>query len=441
MKYGRYKVQKELGKGAMGVVYKAHDPHIDRMVALKVLRPDRVTSEALVKRFLNEAKAIGRFSHPNIVTVYDVGRDHGTVFIAEEFLEGTPLDEFLKENRLETEKIVEFGIQVADALDFAHQKGIIHRDIKPSNIIFTREGQIKITDFGIAHIEDENAPQLTQAGEILGTPYYMSPEQLQGRDIDGRSDLFSLGVMLYELAAKKRPFTGKNLPSIFTAITQKVPAPPHEIDADLPAQLSDVILKSLEKNPDDRYATGRQFAEALKAIDLTKQPVPEQREEIKEEIEENDSWFRSKAAIAVVIVLLLAGGGYYYFSTRHIDNGNTAVVTPDKPVPGPVVEPDIPPKPSLPPEKPVEPVEIPPEKPPEKPPAELAMLNLETEPEGAKVFIDGELKGETPLDLKVPFGKYEMRVSKENFYEWAGQVELEEEGPTPLFIKLNPLIF
>ena len=184
MKYGRYDIVGELGKGSMGVIYRAHDPQIDRVVALKVLRHDRVISEGFVQRFFKEAKAIGRLSHPSIVTVYDVGRDQGTIYIAMEFLEGTPLDRVIQEKRLSLEEIVDLGVQVAEALDYAHQQGIVHRDIKPANIILTPTGQAKITDFGIARIEDPSAPQQTQAGEILGTPSYMSPEQVMSQPVD-----------------------------------------------------------------------------------------------------------------------------------------------------------------------------------------------------------------------------------------------------------------
>jgi serine/threonine protein kinase len=177
MQYGRYRIVKELGKGNMGVVYQAHDPQIDRMVALKVLRADRVASEDFVARFLKEARAIGRLSHPRIVTVYDVGEDHGSIYIAMEYLKGEPLNEILQKGRLSSEQAVDIVIQVAQALDYAHKEGIVHRDIKPSNIILTPDHKVKLTDFGIARIEDSTAGYQTQAGEILGTPIYMSPVQ------------------------------------------------------------------------------------------------------------------------------------------------------------------------------------------------------------------------------------------------------------------------
>ncbi len=456
MKYGRYKVVQELGKGAMGKVFKAHDPRIDRMIALKVLREDRVTSEGFVKRFLKEAMAIGRLSHANIVTVYDVGSDRGTVFIAEEFLEGQPLDGILKQRRLEFAEIVDMGIQMADAVHYAHQKGIVHRDIKPSNIIITPEGKLKITDFGIAHIEDPNAPQLTQAGEILGTPYYMSPEQLMGKTVDGRSDIFAMGVMLYEMAAEKRPFTGKSLPSIFHAITQKIPDPPDRLEQKVPERLAGIILKALEKDPAKRYATAKEVADDLRAIDLNR-GVPEGKGEAK-------TAGKGKALLlaATVVLLALSGvGGYLFYEKTRPAPEKTPIATPEIPIPKPEAEPGTGPaqdpgltKPETPAEKPLVPVATIEEKPgigekpdtgeniPEPSPlAVLAILKVQTEPEGARLFLDGEPIGETPLDVEVPLGKYELRLSKQDYYDWAAQVDLAEEGVTPLFVKLNSLVF
>jgi eukaryotic-like serine/threonine-protein kinase len=382
MKYGRYEVVEELGKGQMGVVYKAHDPKIDRIIALKVLREDRVTSDTFVQRFLKEAMVIGRLSHANIVMVYDVGSDHGTVFIAEEFIEGKPFDKILKQGRLEVRDIVKYGTQMADALHYAHNKGIIHRDIKPSNIIVTLEDQVKITDFGIAHIENLNAPELTQAGEILGTPYYISPEQLMGHVIDGRSDIFSLGVMLYEMATGKRPFTGKSLASVFHEITEKVPEFPISPKDKIPDNLSEVILKTLEKNPDNRYSTGKELSEALRTITFHGQA------DAKPKPREKQRKFRIPLIAVLLVVLLVSGifGYMWFFKPR-------------------------------------------------------ATLQLQSEPEGAQVFLNGDFKGLTPLDLQVSLGKYELRLSKQNFYEWESRIEIEKEGPQPIFVQLNPLIF
>jgi serine/threonine-protein kinase len=265
MKYGRYQVVSEIGRGSMGVVYQAHDPQIDRLVALKVLREDRVSSTDYVRRFLKEATAVGRLSHRGIVTVYDVGEDHGTVYIAMELLEGVPLNELLKQRRFTLEEIVEIGIAVADALHYAHQKGIVHRDIKPANIICSENRDIKVTDFGIAHIEDPDGQQMTQAGEILGTPVYMSPEQVLGQPVDGRSDIYSLGVILYELTTGQRPFAGANLGALFKAITSDSVTPPISLNPSVPAWISAVIMKAINRDPTERYASGEQLAGELRA--------------------------------------------------------------------------------------------------------------------------------------------------------------------------------
>jgi serine/threonine-protein kinase len=222
MNYGRYQIIKEVGRGSMGIVYQARDPNIDRLVAVKVLRHDRITTDSFVKRFLKEAKVIGRLSHPHIVTIHDVGEDQGTVYIAMEFLEGISLSEIIQDRCLDAKEVIDFGTQIAETLDYAHRKGVIHRDIKPSNIVAEPDGQIKITDFGIARIEDSSATLQTQAGAIMGTPAYMSPEQVLGHSVDGRSDLFSLGVILYELSTGRRPFggDGKNLATVLTKLSR-----------------------------------------------------------------------------------------------------------------------------------------------------------------------------------------------------------------------------
>jgi serine/threonine-protein kinase len=390
MKYGRYQIVEELGKGAMGVVYKAYDPKINRRIALKVLREDRVTNDALVKRFLKEAMAIGQLSHPNIVMVYDVGNDHGTVFIVEEFIEGIPFDKILKQKKLEIKDIVRYGTQMAEALNYAHNKGIIHRDIKPSNIIISIDDQVKITDFGIAHIENPNAPELTQAGEILGTPFYISPEQLRGQPIDGRSDIFSLGVILYEMFTGKRPFTGKSLLSVFHEIAEKTPEFPkrqEEIISEsqkdkITNNLSAIILKTLEKNPENRFSTGKELSEALKSIEnnvqteTTIKPPSTQKK-----------FRKSLIPIFLIILTVFSIIVYMWFPRSH------------------------------------------------------ATIQLKSDPEGAQVFLNGELKGSTPLDLQVPLGKYKLRLSKRNYYEWESQIQIDEEGQKPISVKLNPLIF
>ena len=260
MNYGRYRIINDLGEGSMGNVYVAHDPQFDSRVALKVLKKERAADEEIFQRFLNEPKVARRVAHPNIVTVYDVGLDHGTVYIAMELLEGKSLDKVIEENRLTLRQIVKIGIQIATALDSAHQKRIFHRDIKPANIILSSNGQVKVTDFGIARIQDLKQ---TIAGTVLGTPLYMSPEQARGQPVDARSDLYSLGAVLYELTTGKPPFQGKTWEDLSRKIANDKPAPLFKKGEPLPPKLSTLILKSLEKNPDKRFQTGNKMKKSL----------------------------------------------------------------------------------------------------------------------------------------------------------------------------------
>jgi serine/threonine-protein kinase len=265
-KFGRYEVVRELGKGAMGVVYLGRDPVIGRLVALKTIRvsvEDDIEQKEFKERFLREAQAAGILSHPNIVTVHDVGEDPDTAtsFIAMEYVEGKNLKELLKEKtNFSYVRTAEIIGQVAEALSYAHRRGIVHRDVKPANIIITPEGTVKITDFGIAKIEKSN---LTSTGQFLGTPNYMSPEQVTGEAVDGRSDLFSLGVVLYELLTRKKPFLGDNLTSISYKIVHEAFTPPETYDASIPPEFGSILKCSLAKDPAQRYQRGSDFALAL----------------------------------------------------------------------------------------------------------------------------------------------------------------------------------
>ena len=313
MNYGRYQIVAELGRGSMGVVYKAHDPQIDRTIALKVLREDRVTSDDFVRRFLKEAMAVGRLSHPGIVTVYDVGQDHGSIYIAMEFLQGTPLDELMAARKFTIEETIDIGVQTVRALNYAHQHGIVHRDIKPPNIIYSPEGSIRVTDFGIARIEDPGGHQMTQVGEILGTPLYMSPEQVMGQTLDGRSDMYSLGVILYQLTTGRRPFQETTLAAIFRAITQDTPPPPHTLDPAVPESLSDLIMKLLDKEPARRFSSGEDLIEAFQGC------LPSRPSSVKNPPPLLPSAGKKGAGTGMMLLfglvglILCAGLGWYYF--------------------------------------------------------------------------------------------------------------------------------
>jgi serine/threonine-protein kinase len=368
----------------MGVVYQAHDPQIGRTIALKVLRPDRVSSEDFVQRFLKEARAIGRMSHQNIVTVYDVGQDQSTVYIAMEFLEGEALNAYARDRALTMEQIMDIGIQVADSLDYAHTRGIVHRDIKPQNIMVAPTGVVKLTDFGIAHVEDPEASHQTQAGEILGTPNYMSPEQVMGKKVDGRSDLYSLGVILYELATGSRPFKGENLAAIFHAITSETPARPEALNTEVPKGLSGVILRCLEKNPDERFRTGHELAEALRALCRAGEEVTGA-----EAGKRKGPLVMILAALAAVCVI--AAVVFFMAAGK------------------------------------------------KEPPVDMGSLRVSSDPAGAQVYVDGSLKGTAPTTVELPVGGHEVRLSMPGHYEWEARVQVDKEGGEPLTVELMPV--
>jgi serine/threonine-protein kinase len=264
-KAGRYQLVAEIGRGSMGVVYQGFDPIIRRTVAIKVMLPGGLSSQEFQEykdRFQREAMAAGVLAHPNIITVYDFGEDNGVLYLAMEYLEGKSLEEIVQEQTVLTiETILPIYDQVCSALDHAHQNKIVHRDIKPANIMILHNGLVKVTDFGIAKMMSMG---MTQAGQILGTPNYMSPEQVKGRQIDGRSDIFALGVILYELVTGEKPFGGQNITTVIYKIINENPIPPRDLDASIPAGLSYVISKALAKNVDERYQTCRELAEDLR---------------------------------------------------------------------------------------------------------------------------------------------------------------------------------
>jgi serine/threonine-protein kinase len=264
---GRYEIIEELGQGAMGAVYKARDPMMDRVVAVKTILASALTGPLAAdyrERFFREARAAGRLAHPGIVTVYDVSEQEGTPFLVMELIEGRTLEKILESGeRFDTERVMELGQQLAEALDYAHKGGVIHRDIKPANIMVTADGRPKITDFGVAKL---TASQMTSTGQMMGTPAFMAPEQFTGAPIDGRADLFALGVMLYWLATGDRPFTGETLMAMSYKIVHTEPVPPRKINPAIPRDLENVILKCMEKDPAARYPNGEALARDLRAV-------------------------------------------------------------------------------------------------------------------------------------------------------------------------------
>jgi serine/threonine-protein kinase len=265
---GRYEVLRELGKGAMGVVYLGKDPKINREVAIKTLRFedefDPADMSAMKEGFFREAESAGRLVHPNIVTIYDAGDDGDISYIAMELLNGSDLKDYTTKGKLlAVNDTLEVIAKVADALDYAHQQGVVHRDIKPANIMKLKDGTIKVTDFGIARITSQSK---TATGTVMGTPSYMSPEQLAGSKVDGRADLFSLGVTLYEMLTGEKPFTGESVATLMFRIANT----PHQsimtLRADLPPGTEEIINTALQKTPDERYQRGAQMAADLRAL-------------------------------------------------------------------------------------------------------------------------------------------------------------------------------
>ena len=271
---GKYAIRSVLGKGAMGIVYKAFDPHIERLVAIKTIRKDLVEPELAAQymaRFKNEAKAAGRLQHPNIVSVYEYGEDDKVTFIAMEYVEGAGLREYLNRRAsFDFGQLAALMEQLLDALEFAHARGVVHRDIKPSNLIITGEGQLKVADFGIARVDTSS---LTMVGMTIGTPPYMSPEQIRGLEVDHRSDLFSTGVVLYELLTGEKPFGG-NLESVTYKICHDEPEPPSQRSAlKLPVEVDRLIATALAKEPEARFQDARTFHDALREVAQMSVPV------------------------------------------------------------------------------------------------------------------------------------------------------------------------
>jgi beta-lactam-binding protein with PASTA domain/predicted Ser/Thr protein kinase len=323
----RYRVEARIGAGGMAEVFRGIDPVLNRTVAIKVLLPQFARDAGFVARFRREAQAAARLSHPNIVGVFDTGSDGDTQYIVMEFIEGRTLAEFLATGRrLTTEQSIEIGQKIASALGVAHAQGIVHRDIKPANVMVTRDGTVKVMDFGIARMQSlETAPQTSS---VLGTPAYLSPEQAQGQAVDARSDLYSLGVVLYELLAGRPPFTGDSPVAIAYKQVNETPVPPSALNREVPPALDAVVMKALSKNPANRYQTAAELSADLErakrgqaveatpllpAGDATQVISRPQATQVLPPSEEPKGSSRKVwlgVLIGILVVAILAGGGY-----------------------------------------------------------------------------------------------------------------------------------
>src|SRR5204863_2034970 len=268
---GHFRILEKLGEGGMGVVYLAQDTRLQRNVALKLLPPAMAREPERLRRFEREAKVVASLNHPNIVTLFSVEEAENERFLTMEYVEGQTLDELVPSEGLETREVLRLGVQLADAVAAAHQRGITHRDLKPSNVMVTVEGRVKVLDFGLAKLFAEDSTQLhglapdnlTREGSIVGTLAYMSPERLQGRAADPRADVFALGVLLFEMATGARPFSGSNSAELISAVLRDQPPPLRRLKPNLLGSLGDVIMRCLEKNPETRLQAAGAVRDAL----------------------------------------------------------------------------------------------------------------------------------------------------------------------------------
>ena len=456
-KIGKFEIIQKLGEGGMGIVVKARDPHLDRIVAIKTIKVgfgNQAQEKLLIQRFKErEAKATAQLNHSNIVTLFEYGEEGDVLYLVMEYVDGKGLDSLvIQKEVVPIEKLLKYVRQVASALDFAHSKGITHRDIKPANIMLTKEGDCKIADFGLAQLQSATSG-ITREGTAVGSPSYMSPEQVQGQEVDGRSDQFSLGVVFYELVTGVKPFSGEALSSVVYKIMRDDPVPPTVLNSRLRKGVDRVVLKVLAKNPDDRYPNCKAFADALeKAVRGEEASLEgfDQSDEktmtMKTAPAKKAAGKKSGALAGVIVTALIAAGGagFLLFTEQGKEMvgkvmGESAqtipppapVVTPapeptSAPASAPEAAPPVTPKPA-----PVEVAAVKPAAPKAETKPKMGTLKI-AGPKGAKVFVNGKSIGVAPISTERKPGKYEVKLTMAGKKTWTKQVVVTADAVASL---------
>ena len=432
---GRYEIIEIIGKGAMGVVYKARDPNIDRIVAIKAIKGDELVAatdgEELLARFRREVQTAGELTHSNIVTIYDGGQDGELHWLAMEYVDGPSLDKVIGDKIiLPLQDILSIFVKICSAIDFAHRHNIIHRDLKPANILLTPDWEPKIADFGIARVASST---MTRTGVILGTPSYMSPEQITGQRVDSRSDIFSLGIILYELITGERPYLGDNPTTIMYKIVHSDPVPPESVNITLPNGLSGIVMKALRKNPEDRYQRAGDVANDLinlvrsspeLSVATSRLDMPTARftaggagtydtyQSVGAPPVEKK---KSRLPMLILLLVIIAGsiaGGIYYLSTQAGTGGRGSLAGNGggSEAPAESITRDI---------------------------------TVTTETEGATVYVDGKLQeGTTPLTISLarPKGSSALLMVEQGCYAAEEQIAFDSTDPLEKALELKPKV-
>ena len=423
----RYKIIEELGMGGMGRVYKVHDKAIHEIVALKVLKHEIAADETIIDRFRNELKLSRKISHKNVCRMYDISQSDSRFFITMEYVSGEDLKHTIRKvGHLSLDKVISLVIQTCEGLAEAHRLGVIHRDLKPHNLMIDGNGDVRIMDFGIAR--SVKAQGFTTTGMMVGTPEYMSPEQARGEEIDARSDIYSLGIVLYELLTGEVPFTGDSAVSVALKHTTDPPRHPQEINPQIPNELIPVVFRCLEKDKNDRYPSAQALLSDLNAVGkkitaASRGGIRKRRARIKTKKRKS---LLPRLGFALLLGSVIVVGAYMLIQKPLIPIKKTAAGLEEKPPPpAPTQHPEITPKDDSGPDAAV---------------IKFVSMAIDSRPQGAEIFLDNKFEGITPLQTERPPGSCRIRLKKEPEYkDFSADINLTEGETFNKTYRLNPL--